>query len=168
MVNRFAARFRFALAFRSLELQGYSAETANGYSALTRASLFWTAFEQFKRALRIDDTREIVKLYPFDEHLAKIRALDSAPKFFRFLKNHLKVKTQEEEIQKFLKGESISPLVLAKSLRHIFLHGPLTPNAHGAIPSEVVLICELLCDYMLTVMDEEFDKRAKELFEELV
>lgn len=50
-VNRFGARFRLAKAFRGLNLEGYSSNTASGYDALTRVLLTWSAFEQFQHTM---------------------------------------------------------------------------------------------------------------------
>ncbi len=163
VVNRFHARYKFARSFKGIQLEGYSASTVSGYSALMSASLHWTAFELFKQALHIKDTRDLIELYPFDSHLSAIRACVSNKPFFNVIRGHLIDRKQQAQIEAFANGASISPLVLGKALRHIFLHGSLTPNAAGASPSEVQIICEELCKYMVEVMDGEFEKRAKEL-----
>ena len=165
VVNRFHARYKFARSFKGIQLEGYSASTVNGYSALMRASLHWTAFELFKQAIHIKDTRDLIVLYPFDSHLTAIRSCVSNKPFFNVIRGHLKDTKQRAQIEAFSKGENISPLVLGKALRHIFLHGSLTPNAAGAAPSEVEIICEELCKYMVEVMDGEFEKKANQLVE---
>jgi hypothetical protein len=163
VVNRFHARYKFARSFKAIQLDGYSDATVNGYSALMRASLHWTAFELFKQALHIKDTRDLIDLYPFDDHLATIRGCISNKPFFNVVRGHLLDPKQKSQIESFADGAKISPLILGKALRHIFLHGSLTPNAGGSIPSEVVVICEELCKYMVEVMDGEFQKRADSL-----
>jgi hypothetical protein len=95
--------------------------------------------------------------------LTSIRACVSNKPFFNVIRRHLIDKKQKAQIEAFANGEEISPLVLGKALRHIFLHGSLTPNAAGASPHEVKIICEELCNYMVEVMDGEFEKRANEL-----
>ena len=49
-VNRFGARYRLASAFKGLNLGGYSDTTAQGYDALTRVTLAWSAFEALLKA----------------------------------------------------------------------------------------------------------------------
>jgi hypothetical protein len=163
VVNRFHARYKFARSFKGIQLEGYSVSTVNGYSALMRASLHWTAFELFKQAIHIKDTRDLIALYPFDSHLTAIRGCVSNKSFFNVIRGNLKDAKQRAQIEAFSKGEDISPLVLGKALRHIFLHGSLTPNAAGAAPNEVEIICEELCRYMVEVMDGEFEKKANKL-----
>ncbi len=51
-VNRFGARYRAAKSFRGVELEGYSAPTERGYSALCRVLFVWSGFESL---LRITD-----------------------------------------------------------------------------------------------------------------
>ncbi|MGL4880898.1 MAG: hypothetical protein ACRC8K_07520 [Waterburya sp.] len=46
-INRFAARFRAANCFKKICFDGYSEVTNNGYSALCRVMLTWSAFETF-------------------------------------------------------------------------------------------------------------------------
>ncbi|PIT71210.1 hypothetical protein B9Z42_16065 [Limnohabitans sp. B9-3] len=146
-----------------MQLEGYADQTVAGYSALMRASLHWTAFEMFKKALNIKDTREIFKLHPFDSHLETIRACFTSKDFFQVVRGHLTDNKQKQQLDAFAAGDQISPLVLAKALRHIFFHGALTPNAGGASPAEVVIICDELCKYMVEVIDGEFFRHTEEL-----
>ncbi len=167
-VNRFHARYKFARSFQHMTLQGYSSETSAGYSALMKASLHWSAFEMFKTALNIADTRTLIERYPFESHIKNIRDCFSSKDFFRVIRSHLSDVKQKQNLDAFVSGSnSINPLVLAKSLRHIFFHGALTPNAGGASPDEVVIICEELCNYMIEIMNAEFEARANELFSQI-
>lgn len=127
VVNRFHARYKFARSFKAIQLDGYSDATVNGYSALMRASLHWTAFELFKQALHIKDTRDLIDHYPFDDHLTTIRGCISNKPFFNVIRGHLLDPKQKSQIEAFADGAKVSPLILGKALRHIFLHGsPLT------------------------------------------
>jgi hypothetical protein len=167
VVNRFHARYKLARSFREMQLEGYSEQTVAGYSALMRASLHWTAFEMFKKALNIKDTRGIFKSYPFDSHLEAIRACFTSKEFFQVVRGHLTDEKQRKQLDAFAAGDQISPLVLAKALRHIFFHGALTPNAGGASPAEVIVICDELCKYMVEIMDCEFFRHSEILIKKI-
>ena len=78
-VNRFGARYRLARAFKGLDLDGYSVETKIGYEALTKVTLHWSAFEQLKKSINMEDTRELVKDYNFSILAKNLRAIDINP-----------------------------------------------------------------------------------------
>jgi hypothetical protein len=54
-LRRFARRYRFAKALKSVSLDTYHESTENGYTALLRVFLMWGAFEQYLRLLGITD-----------------------------------------------------------------------------------------------------------------
>jgi hypothetical protein len=53
-LNRFSARYRVAHAFEGITMRGFSPATVDGYSALFRLFLTWSAFEQYLKALHVD------------------------------------------------------------------------------------------------------------------
>lgn len=163
VVNRFYARYRLARAFRGMTLEGYSAATTEGYNALTKVSLHWSAFEQLKRALRLQDSRELARKYEYSNYLGQIRLADPDGKFFNFVVEQLDADALKKPVGDFLKGESCNTLVLAKSVRHIFLHGPLTPNVKGLAPATVTSICDALSQSLTEIMDHEFSLRVQDL-----
>ena len=164
-VNRFFARYRFARAFKGLELEGYSDETTSGYNALTKVTLHWTAFEQLCRAIKITDMRMIGQRHSYDECIKSIREADPQNIFFRSVKFHITTPDQKIQLDAFINNGTCSSLTLAKSIRHIFLHGPLTPNVNGCSPHAVSAICDALCKSLVEIMDIEFANTASDLEE---
>ncbi len=162
-VNRFFARYRFARAFKGLDLEGYSDETTNGYNSLTKVTLHWTAFEQLCRAIKITNMRVIGQRHSYDECLKSIREADPQNIFFKSVKFHITTPDQINQLDAFINNGACSSLTLAKSIRHIFLHGPLTPNINGCSPNAVSDICDALCKSLVEIMDIEFASRASEL-----
>jgi len=157
-VNRFGARYRLARAFKGLDLDGYSIETKIGYEALTKVTLHWSAFEQLKKSINMEDTRELVKNYNFSILANNIRKLDADGSFFKFLKKHLSNNSQAQSLSDFIEGKNDNLLLLSKFIRHIFLHGPLSANVSGNSPLVVREICDLLSDLLVTIMNKEFKK----------
>jgi hypothetical protein len=137
LVNRFAARYRLAKAFRSIALDGYSDATAQGYNALTRLMFTWSAFEGLLIALGMDPKHrigDIAKRYNYDALLGELRAADPEYRFFKFVLARLENKNQSAEFDNFVNGKPCCGVTLARGVRHIFVHGPLTPSANQAEP----------------------------------
>lgn len=165
IVNRFQARYRFARAFRGLDLEGYSLTTAAGYDALTKVSLHWSAFESACTALRIppSDVPNVAAKYDNHQCLADLRRVDPDGRFFTFVHAHLERERHRAQIAEFLDGRDCSPIALGKAVRHIFLHGPLTPNASQVHPHAVKAMCDRLSRALMTIIDKEFSERVKDL-----
>lgn len=164
-VNRFAARYRLARAFRGLELEGYRDATLLGYNALTRVTLAWSAFEGLLPAVRLHlgDIPSIRARYNSAACLADLRQADQSGKFLAFIRDRLTKKSQREELDKYLDGKDCCVLTIARGVRHIFVHGPLTPNANQADPNAVTAVCDRLAVMLRRTMDREFSGRVDRL-----
>ena len=164
VVNRFRARYRFARSFEGLMMSNYKEPTIRGYSALTKLTLHWTALEQLKRALSIEsDSHFNISPELNEVILNKLRQINSSNKFFRYLKTNIKHWHETAELNKFISNQPCKVLSLAKSTRHIFLHGQLTPNADGSDPADIVKICDLLSEFITEVMDTNFKTQVENL-----
>jgi hypothetical protein len=162
-VNRFQARYRLARAFRGLLLEGYSDTTKAGYDALTKVSLYWSAFEQMMYALHIPDPRYFLGTYKFVLNLKKIEDVDSERKFFGFVRDKIDRKDLKSKLKTYIDSGSGNVFLLAKCVRHIYLHGHLTANVRGLSPQDIASICDFLCEALLKVMDAEFEARVLDL-----
>lgn len=162
-VNRFHARYRLARAYKGLVLDGYSDSTKAGYDALTKVTFYWSAFEQMMNALRIPDPRYFVKTYEFVSDLKKIEDIDCERKFFGFVKNKIDGKDLKNKLTAYIDTGTGTIFLLAKCVRHIYLHGHLTANVRGLSPQDIASICEFLCESLLRVMDKEFETRVVDL-----
>lgn len=164
-VNRFHARYRLARAFRGLLLEGYSDSTTAGYSALTKVALYWSAFEQMMVALNIPDPRYFVGRHKYIDDLRQIQTVDGVRKFFGFVKEKINRKDLKTKLEEYLKNGNGNVFMLAKSIRHIYLHGHLTANVKGLAPQDIASICDRLCEMLLNVMDKEFADRVQDLMQ---
>lgn len=164
-VNRFGARYRLAKAFKSIELDGYHAATVNGYCSLTRLMLAWGAFEGLLIAIgkTKHDLEQISSRYDYAGLLKELGKSDPERRFFSFVRENIHNKNQKGEVQKFITGQPCCGLTLAKSVRHIFVHGLLTPSANQTEPTLAAAVCEQLTFCLFKVMDREFTERLQEL-----
>ena len=160
-VNRFGARFRAAVCYRGVNLDGYSTATVNGYSALCRVLFTWSAFESFMRICNLDQrtARPLLDGRGVASVIAEIRSADADEVFYRFIYEHVNA-THKKELGNFFNDDPFNAGYLASAIRHIFAHGWLTPNANQVNPDTVVKVCNSLCDFLIEVMDHEFGDRV--------
>src|SRR5690606_25883019 len=167
-VNRFAARFRAAACYRGITLEGYSAATTSGYSALCRVLFTWSAFESFMKICGIDQRTAAPML---DAHgaisvMADIRRADTDSVFYRFIYDRVNA-THKRELDCFFNDDPCNAGYLASAIRHIFAHGWLTPNVNQIGPDAVTTVCNTLCDFLIGVMDQEFGGRVADGLDDL-
>jgi hypothetical protein len=127
--------------------------------------LAWSAFEGILRALgkTKHQVGDIAKRYNYDSMLDDLHKADPAGRFFDFVHARLDVKYQKSEVQKFLTGDPCCGITLARAVRHIFVHGPLTPSANQADPEAVSNVCDRLAGCLFRVMDREFSECVDKL-----
>ncbi len=63
----------------------------------------------------------------------------------------------KKELDRYFNSDPCNPQYLASSIRHIFTHGPLTPNANEVDPDTVINICKVLSQFLLNIVDSEFN-----------
>jgi translation elongation factor EF-G len=158
-VNRFRARYQVAMAFKAMQLEGYSSDTTDGYESLTRVMFFWSAIEQMEHALTDCSPRHLAAKYPEVTISGTERVDMNCEKFFKFIHARLE-KTLKSMMKDFLDDKDASAFTLAKSIRHIYVHGHLTPNVAGVSPLDIQMLCNKLCDVMRNVIEKEFSARA--------
>ena len=157
-INRITARMKFVKKFQEVKVKQYSKETMSGYNGIFQTFLAYSAFEGFIQLFPEVDKNEVEKGFPkkkYKQVSKKILQLDKGNKFLDSLQQQVTNHTLKNRIIAFQKGEKTTPLVIAKSIRHIFAHGKLTPNANDANPEKVAEICSLLSNLMLEIMDKE-------------
>lgn len=161
-ISRFAARYRAAHCYLKVEFKNFTLtqETANGYSMLCRLLLTYSAFECLLRALKIREHQATAFLNAQEKAtvLKKVRHLDSGDALFTFMKPHLN-KQHQEELKLYLSGKPCNPFFLASGIRHLFVHGELTPNPKDVKSMAVRNVSDYLISVLVKVMDREFRKR---------
>ena len=161
-ISRFAARYRAAHCYLKVEFKCLTLthETANGYSMLCRLLLTYSAFECLLRALKLreDQASAFFSVQEKSTVLKKVRRLDSGDALFTFMKPHLN-KQHQEELKLYLSDKLCNPFFLASGIRHLFVHGELTPNPKDVKNMAVRDVSDYLISVLFKVMDREFKKR---------
>lgn len=156
LVNRLRARYRLARDCRGLSTSTYSANVRDGYSALTRAFLAWSAFEMLMRVRGLHSDAQIAAalttagagalLEEFQRHADCLR-------FFGGIRENSDRPKQVAALDDFLAGRAPDPGRVLGSVRHIFAHGFLTPSVGGTEPTSTSYFCNTLADFLLQTVD---------------
>ena len=167
-VNRFAARYRAARCFRDVTFEGLSSGTASGYSALCQLLLTFSAFEYFLKSIGITlpKSQQLLSDPERDRILKHVRTLNGHREVFAFVRTHVN-QNHQAELGRFLRAQGCNPVYLASSIRHLFAHGLLTPNAADVPPSAIASVSRYLCRVLLHIMDREFSRRIEQ-FEKML
>lgn len=164
VLNRFSSRYRLARSFQGIQLNEYSKDTADGYSAIFHVFLAYSAFEQLLDCcgIKLNALEPRLASYGVTGVEAKIRSVERFDAFFIAVHEHLDRENQRKQIEAFLAGSPFNLLYLPAGVRHIFAHGKLTPNSGSADPQSAVKISAILVEFLFTVMDGEFTSRLYE------
>lgn len=159
-MNQFGARYRAAKSYKKAEFASLATGTAEGYSALFRILLTYSAFESFLNITgkTLDQALQWLSTTDAASIELTIRKHDAGDKFFGFIVDQTKHATQKH-VDQYLNRLPYNILRLAVGVRHVFAHGILSPNAGGARPEDVSQITNTLCDMLSNLMDREFELR---------
>lgn len=162
-LNRLLSRYRVAKSFRGIELEDYSADTLDGYSAIFGAFLAYSALEQFMdcSGLNLAGLLPALAKYEVAESNARIKAVPGHDAFLRAIHEHLDRATHRTHFEDFLAGKDANTLVLAAGVRHIFAHGKLTPNSGAGTSTAASGVCKELAALSLRVVEGEFLHRLR-------
>ncbi len=163
-LNRAAARYRVARSFGGVVLERFAVPTAEGYSALFRLFLAWTAFEQYYKALGLtSQTRDawFAKYAPEDAD-TRIRSMDPNNCLFHLVLNKTR-RDVEANVAAYVKRQPYGLTYLAAAVRHVFAHGILTPHANKASPIDVANLTNYLATLLLDAMALDFEARVASL-----
>ena len=166
-IARLNARYRLAKSFKGVNLENYSSITIDGYSAIMKAFLVFSTLESYLYILNVDKNdfrvcREALSITEKDrlDDLSKnILLLDEDKTFYGFILEFSDKDWMRSELQKFYNEIDCNPVCLLASVRHIFAHGMLTPHAYGSRPNKVIEICNLLSDFFLRAIEDDFALR---------
>ena len=160
---RFVNRYRMAVCFKGVKLEGFSAETEKGYSALTRIFLTYSVFERYtalagiwqpyKPFFRNVAPRELTALADI------IKRNDPRRKLFDFLRQLLKEDLHKQSLDRFQAGETWQTIYYASALRHMYVHGHLTASPQGVPADNIAMICNEVSRSLLHWIKTDFDRR---------
>ncbi len=164
---KWSARFRLAKSFKALDLgDAYaSSDTPLLYSAITRIFLVYSAFETYCSAVGLGLNNSI-HMKALEENnlrdrtIQAIRNLDPENNLPRYLVDKIKSPGLINTLNSFIEGNDINVSYLARSIRHIFAHGVLSAHSVGLSSSNFDQISQLISEFLLDCMDEDFDRRV--------
>lgn len=159
---RFANRYRMAVRFRGLALDGFEPETEGGYSALTRVFLAWSVFERY--ADLADDPPpygRLLSLVPRIE-LAKladhIERHDPEHRLFSFL-HEQSLDQNRHFLDRYRGGDRRGVVFYAAAIRHIYVHGHLTAHPNKCSAENLTSICDALVEFIFGLIRDDFGRR---------
>lgn len=166
-INRFAARYRLASGFESLNVRGFRQDsTIKGYSATLKVFLAYTALEQLHKASKISAKQHLHER--FEESLPNLaEKLRETSKILTFLSEQLQSQTLRQKLQEFIEEKHDICLYVATGLRHAFSHGFLSVHANNTMPKQTILFCENLSNMLIDLADREFSKITESLYKEI-
>ena len=161
---RFVNRYRMALRFRGVKLEGFGAETEKGYSALTRIFLSYSVFERYAGLAGIWQPYR-----PFFNNVSprELKALaelikrnDPQRKLFDFLRQLLKEDLHKQSLDRFQEGNVWQTIYYASALRHLYVHGHLTAFTQGVPAENIAMICNEISRSLLHWIKCDFERRV--------
>lgn len=162
--RRFGARYRFARSVTEIVLNGYaSAETRAGYASLARVAFTYSAFESMLELIGVPrkGAHAVLSGHPVSRWLGELRAIDPGCTLIRFVADRIEPKHERAQLAQFLDDRACDVSAIAGSIRHIFFHGELTPNAGGGDPLLASKVCDHLTAVLFEVIDREFEARVE-------
>ena len=164
-LTRTNARYRLAKSFNGILLKDYSDDSIEGYAALMRVFLVYSAFESYLKLITKENRKckagkTLLSTKKAKQVSQEILDLDKNKKFYKFISS-FSTGYVSKEIEKFYTKEDHNIVCLLSSIRHIFVHGSLTPHANRVNPRAVKKICNLLSDFFLDQIAKDFSKRIK-------
>jgi len=161
---RFANRYRMAVRFTAIQLDGFGEDTERGYSALTRTFFAWSVFERYTDLAGIH-----CPFAPFFAYVPKIelnklaQVIDRADPDYKLF-DHLRSQSlpqNQEQLDRFRSGDRRAVVFYASSIRHIYVHGHLTAHPNGCASGNVETICHAISDFLLNGIRDDFQRRLK-------
>lgn len=160
---RFANRYRLALQFRGVVIDGFDEPTVGGYGGLVRLFIVWSVFERYCELTgehppysRLLSRAGRPKL----EELALVFiAHDPLHKLFDFLMAQ-SLENNRKNLERFASGDPRGVVAVAAALRHIFAHGHLTAHPNGSKAEDLKIICDAFADFFLDLMRYDFRRRV--------
>jgi hypothetical protein len=162
-LNRLNARYRVARSFRGIALERFGPTTIDGYTALFRLFLTWTAFEQYYTGLGLTAASRDAWFAPYlpPDIDARVRKLDPGNRLFNLVVSKTKGDVQRH-VDAYRRGAAYGFTYLPAALRHLFAHGILTPHANNADPGLVKELSNLLAEALLSGLASDFPDRVEQ------
>lgn len=162
-LNRFRSRYRLAKSFQKIGLDGYTTSTTEGYSALFRTFLAWSAFEQFLHTIGLEQRHcdSILTGHAPADVAKKLLAVPDHEGFLKFIRGRVNA-THQAQLDSLLAGAPCNITYVASGIRHVFAHGILSAHAGSLTAEPAKAVSDIVCDFLFRVMDAEFAARISD------
>ena len=169
-LGRFIAKFNSAKNLSKIEFNNTSYETANEYSELLKLVMYVSALESYliftnKLSAPPFPYHIAEKLFQndkFTEFVNEIREIEWDMEFYNFIKEKSN-RNIAHLIDKYQIAQDINLIYLITGVRHIFVHGLLTPNVRSSNPHYVAQIVAKLNDAIKTAISLDFDSKINSI-----
>ena len=128
----------------------------------------WSAFERYLPIIGSKQEKCEALFHSHDPQalVNKVLALDKDNRLFTYIKERVTNQTLARNLDLYGKGTLSNVSYLLSAIRHIFGHGHLTPVSNDADANTTVSLCDLLSDFHMKGMDDDFSKRVTNVMEE--
>ena len=166
--NAFARRFRLAKAMQPVIFEGYREATSNGYAALNRHFLMFSAFERYTTDCETTEngvyhrSLQFVSDAKFKEIKVAFDLVDTNDAIYEFLLSNCASKQQTRSLQEFREGQSVRKgMYISSMLRNSFVHGVLSANPSGAPKRAIEHLANFMADFLYEAIQIDFQKRLE-------
>ena len=159
-LSRFAARYRAAGNYQRAEFMGMSGDVCDGYSAVIKVMLCYSALEVLCGALGLTLADQVVVTSPAGGYAkcpAQLRAEYGGASSTEFpLRAALTNRRLVNRLDAFIAGTSDDLLPVATALRHLFVHGAWTPSGGETVSKRATRALTDLAQILLWHCDTVF------------
>ncbi len=163
LLMRFVYRYRLAKCFSGIIADGIG-RTLNGYNAIFKVFLAYTAYEQLLKGaygLRVYGLLKISENRIFDEKIAEKIRMNT--QLIEYLIEYSTDSLLISQLNSFRKNSNNDITCVAYAIRNVFAHGQLTATPVGlSLKPQRIALLEL-ADFLLDYCDENFTKCFEKL-----
>ncbi len=155
-LNRFAARYRLARAFNSIDADGYADDTTEAYGAVLKVFLAYSALEQFHKAVKPAKPRQHLSERWADWATSPADGLRGSDAIIQFLIKTVSHESLKNKLIAFQQGKHDNVLIVATALRHAVAHGFMSVHPEGTSARVSKIFCQQLSRMLLSISDRSF------------
>ena len=159
-LNRFQFRYRLALSFNSISVEGAGTKTEKGYTAFMKLFLAHSAYDVIRGAEKILTNTRGLRIHYIENEKKLANSLRENKKLKElFLNgNAIENETLRENLLRFYASRSDDILCVATAARNSFAHGTLTASVAGLSINAKVNDIEKLAQKITSLSDDIFTK----------
>ena len=155
-LNRFAARYRLARAFNSIDADGYADDTVDAYGAVLKVFLAYSALEQFHKAVKPLKPKQHLSERWADWATSPAISLRESDAIIQFLIKTVGSERLRDKLIAFQRGKHDNVLIVATALRNSVAHGFMSVHPEGTSARVSKIFCQQMSRMLLSISDRAF------------